>query len=92
MSDETKPSRVWRTRRVRAYNLKSGDVLAFLDIKKLKEVRRTVARVAPSFESSDNVDIHFRRWRWALQMKRAALVRIRRLDPKRAGGPTAPKK
>lgn len=82
MSDETKPAREWRTRRVRAYNLKSGDVLAFLDIEKLKEVRRTVARVSPSVDSSDNVDIHFRRWRWGLQMKRAALVRIRRLDPK----------
>lgn len=76
-------NREWTTRQVRAWNLKPGDVIGFLDRKRMKEVRRTVDHVEPSLEFPGDIEVHFRRWRWAMHLKRNMLMRIRRLDGKK---------
>lgn len=70
----------WETRHVRAYNVRSGDVLSFFDTKRMREVKRTVDAVAPSEEWPGDVEIRFRRWRWGLHLKRGSLVRVRRKE------------
>jgi hypothetical protein len=70
----------WETKRVRAYNLKPGDVVEFLDTKKAKTVKRTVQDVVTSPEVEGNVVIKFRSYRWALHVERMMLVRTRRLN------------
>lgn len=71
--------RQWETRQVRAYNLKPGDVMSFLNMKRRAEERRTVASVVESETWPGDVEIRFRRWRWGLHLKRTMLVRVRRL-------------
>ena len=73
----------WETKRVRAYNLKPGDIVGFFDTKKRKEVSRIVTEVSPSPEFEGNVVIKFRRSRWALHVERTMLLRARRAQAKK---------
>lgn len=72
--------REWVTKRVRAYNLKPGDVIEFLDRRNLKTVKRTVAAIEDErIDDTDHAVIKFRRCRWGLVAKRTELIRVRRL-------------
>lgn len=71
---------MWETKRVRAWNLKSGDVMSFFDTKRMREMRKTVDSVTPSTEWPGDVEIRFRRWRWGMHLKRTHIMRIRRLS------------
>jgi len=71
------------TRSVRAKALRSGDVLAFYDTRRRRETRRTVERLVPSDEWPGEVEVHFRRWRWALHLLPNSTMRVRRYQEKR---------
>jgi hypothetical protein len=75
-----KPVKEWRSRNVRAWNLKPGDVISFLDRKRMREMKRTVDAIEP--EGDDQIIIRFRRWRptLGLFMKRTAIMRVRRYE------------
>lgn len=70
-----------QTKRVRAWNLKPGDVVELFDASKARPVKATVREVAPSPECDGHVIIRYRRWRnWAMLVKRTMLMRVRRLE------------
>lgn len=71
------------TKRVRAYNLKPGDVVELFDRKKVTIISRTVTEVGPSPEFKGDVVIKFRRCRWALHVKKTMLLRARRAQTKK---------
>lgn len=75
-----KTTKEWRSRNVRAWNLKPGDVISFLDRKRMQEVKRTVDDIEP--EGDDQIIIRFRRWRptLGLLVKRTMIMRIRRCE------------
>ena len=70
--------REWVTRRVRAYNVKPGDVVRCFDAKRFREVLLTVHWVKDT--DSDTVDIGFRRKTFGWRLKRLSYVRVRRRE------------
>lgn len=74
-------SKVWATVRVRAYNLRPGDVISFYDLRRHREVTRTVKEVAAEGETgpAQYVVIRYRRCQWGQVAKRGRVVRVRRL-------------
>jgi hypothetical protein len=81
MTDDKK---TWTTRRVRAWNVKPGDVIEVVSIARGKwwSKPRTVEEVVPSTAWPGEIELHFRRWHMGWHCKRTALVSVRRLGTK----------
>lgn len=69
--------KTWETKRVRAYNLKPGDMIRCWNTKTQKEMSLTVHWVD---DKGDEVFVGFRRRMWGWILKRHQLMRIRRRD------------
>lgn len=71
----------WVTKRVRAYNVRAGDVVDVWNLKRQRPGKLTVQWV--DARAADRVDIGFRRRLFGWRLKRNQLVRVRRREAKR---------